>query len=295
MAKMKKWKLEKEYVEVPNKTAVAVETRKNNDDPESCLSLQALGLIVNLWSYNTEEWELHKTELYKRYGKNKEVSVKNAWKELMDANYIIEYKFRVGKKWDYEYYYRIKPFTAEEREEILAYAEKEHGQIWGLDFQDLKMKTSKPRDKKDSIKKDLFKEKEEEEIITNPVTESMILDLMNSKIKEREITNQKTIKAIHDVASKCKAIGTTDLVAAENYVIKVVEEKMSKLGQKQKVRTGKAKVSGTKYVRTEMAPEWIKEEDTEPTVEDNGQAPEDLEENKKRLAELLGKNKKEEN
>lgn len=294
MAKMKKWKLEKEYVEVPNKTAVAVETRKNNDDPESCLSLQALGLIVNLWSYNTEEWELHKTELYKRYGKNKEVSVKNAWKELMDANYIIEYKFRVGKKWDYEYYYRIKPFTAEEREEILAYAEKEHGQIWGLDFQDLKMKTSKPRDKKDIIKKDLIKEKEEEEIITNPVTESMILDLMNSKIKEREITNQKTIKAIHDVTSKCKAIGTTDLVAAENYVIKVVEEKMSKLGQKQKVRQGKAKVSGSKYVRTEMAPEWLKEDNEVVTVEDNGQATEDIEENQKRLAELLGKNRKEE-
>lgn len=293
MAKMKKWKLEREYVQVPNETAVAVELR--DADPKECISLQSLGLIVNLWSYNTEEWELHKTELYKRYGKNKEVSVKNAWKELMDANYIIEYKFRVGKKWDYEYYYRITPFTAEEREEILAYAEKEHGQIWGLDFQDLKMKTSKPRDNKKELKKDIIKEKEEEEIITNPVTESMILNLMNQKITEREITNQKTIKAIHDVSSKCKAIGSTDLTAAENYVIKVVEEKMSKLGQKQKVRQGKAKVSGSKYVRTEMKPDWVgKEDNTLATVEDNGQAPEDIEENKKRLAELLGKNRKEE-
>lgn len=137
---------------------------------------------------------------------------------------------------------------------------------------------------------------EEEEIITNPVTESMILDLMNSKIKEREITNQKTIKAIHDVSAKCKAIGTTDLTAAENYVIKVVEEKMSKLGQKQKVRTGKAKVSGAKKIRTEMVPDWVKKEDNESsTVEDNGQATEDLEENQKRLDALLDKNKKEEN
>jgi len=102
---------------------------------------------------------------------------------------------------------------------------------------------------------------EEEEIITNPVTESMILDLMNSKIQEREITNQKTIKAIHDVSSKCKAIGTTDLVAAENFVIKVVEEKMSKLGQKQKIRTGKAKSSESKPIRTEMTPEWVGEEE----------------------------------
>lgn len=296
MAKMKKWKLERDYVEVPNVTAVAVETRNNNNDPEECISLQALGLIVNLWSYNTEEWELHKTELYKRYGKNKETSVKNAWKELMDANYIIEYKFRVGKQWDYEYYYRIKPFTDEERKEILAYAEKEHGQIWGLDFQDLKMKTSKSRDTKKELKKDIIKEKEEEEIITNPVTESMILDLMDQKLKEREITNPKTIKAVYDVASKCKAIGTTDLTAAENYVIKVVEEKMSKLGQKQKVRTGKAKVSGSKKIRTEMVPDWVKKEDNESSiVEDNGQATEDIEDNKKRLAALLGKNKKEEN
>ena len=137
---------------------------------------------------------------------------------------------------------------------------------------------------------------EEEEIITNPVTESMILDLMNQKIEEREITNQKTIKAIHDVGSKCKAIGTTDLVAAENYVIKVVEEKMSKLGQKQKVRTGKGKVSGSKQIRTEMVPDWVREEDNESAiVEDDGQASEDLEENQKRLDALLGKNKKEEN
>ncbi|WP_144561649.1 hypothetical protein [Bacillus mycoides] len=137
---------------------------------------------------------------------------------------------------------------------------------------------------------------EEEEIITNPVTESMILDLMNQKIKEREITNQKTITAILAVSSKCRVIGTTDRTAAENYVIKVVEEKMSKLGQKQKVRQGKAKVSGSKYARTEMTPDWVKEKDNASSiVEGNGQATEDIEDNKKRLAELLGKNKKEEN
>lgn len=95
---------------------------------------------------------------------------------------------------------------------------------------------------------------EEEEEITVNISESMILDLMNLKIKEREITNKKTIKAIHDVSSKCKAIGTTDLVAAENYVIKVVEEKMSKLGQKQKVRQGRVESSGN---RKEMLPDWV--------------------------------------
>lgn len=131
---------------------------------------------------------------------------------------------------------------------------------------------------------------EEEGNITVSISESTILDLMNQKIKEREITNQKTIKAIHDVASKCKAIGTTDLTAAENYVIKVVEEKMSKLGQKQKVRTDKAKVSGSKPIRTEMTPDWVGKEDNESsTVKDNRQA---SEEEHKRLEEVLKKYKR---
>ncbi|PGX99917.1 hypothetical protein COE15_14675 [Bacillus cereus] len=131
---------------------------------------------------------------------------------------------------------------------------------------------------------------EEEEIITNPVTESMILDLMNQKIKEREITNKKTIKAIHDVSSKCKAIGTTDLTTAENYVIKVVEEKMSKLGQKQKVRQGKAKVTGNKIVRSEMVPDWVKEQKEESLKQNVDSSPQDdVEAERKRLEEELKK------
>ncbi len=130
---------------------------------------------------------------------------------------------------------------------------------------------------------------EEEENNTVSISESTILDLMNQKITEREITNQKTIKAILDVAAKCKAIGSIDLTSAENYVIKVVEEKMSKFGQKQKVRQDKARVSGSKPVRTEMTPDWVGEDTT---TEDNGQAPEDLEGNQKRLEEVLKKYKR---
>ncbi|WP_324656212.1 hypothetical protein [Bacillus paranthracis] len=132
-----------------------------------------------------------------------------------------------------------------------------------------------------------FEEEEENTIVS--ISESTIIDLMNSKIKEREITNQKTITAILAVSSKCKVIGTTDLIAAENFVIKVVEEKMSKLGQKQKVR------KGTKTVRSEMIPDWKKEsdlEDTSLTTEGNGQVPEDLEANQQRLNKMLNKYKR---
>lgn len=124
---------------VPISTAQAVQ--KNNEKP---ISLQALGLLVNLLSYPTT-WELHKTELYKRFGKNKEDSVKSAWNDLMAANYIIEFKYRVGKKWEYVYYFRKVPFSPEEKAQILDRAKVEYGEIWGLDFQVLKMETRKPR------------------------------------------------------------------------------------------------------------------------------------------------------
>ncbi|MFC8574465.1 hypothetical protein ACFUCO_13720, partial [Heyndrickxia sporothermodurans] len=124
---------------VPTATAQAVQ--KNNEKP---ISLQALGLLVNLLSYPTT-WELHKTELYKRFGKNKEESVKSAWNDLMSANYIIEFKYRVGKKWEYVYYFRKVPFSPEEKAQILDKAKDEYGEIWGLDFQVLKMETRKSR------------------------------------------------------------------------------------------------------------------------------------------------------
>ncbi|EOQ04516.1 hypothetical protein [Bacillus cereus] len=147
------------------------------------------------------------------------------------------------------------------------------------------------------------KELEEEEIIPSSITESMILDLMNQQITEREITNQKTIKAILAVSEKCKAIGTTDIEAAENYVIKVVEEKMSKLGQKQKVRQGKAKVSGAKPIRNEMVPGWVKEQKQEnefvgqPVSREPQQNYENeqqrIEDERKRLNDMLAKYRRE--
>ncbi|PEN09700.1 hypothetical protein [Bacillus pseudomycoides] len=324
MAKMKKWRLEREYVQVPNETAVAVELRES--EPEECISLQALGLIVNLWSYNTEEWELHKTELYKRYGKNKEVSVKNAWKELMDANYIIEYKFRVGKKWDYEYYYRITPFTAEEREEILAFAEKEHGQIWGLDFQDLKMKTSKPRDNKYIINEKQINKKEDDDIPNVSLSDETINQNLNIELKEqqeihipklsdddllwitdkvRDIFKGKIQKRSFDsVLKKCINNYKKGTVPNyENYLITAIENKIQELElRKEREKSLLDLVPKVKHnkktVRKEIVPDWLNEqkeqEDTTATVEGttNGQADKNLEEERKRLEEELKKYKR---
>lgn len=147
MAIMRKHKQEKDYVEIPNKTALAPEIRTT----EKSISLQALGLIVNIWSYDVTKWELHKTQLYERFEHNKETSVKSAWKELVEANYILEFKVRVNGKNDYEYIYNIVPFTDTEIEKYNAEILDTYGNFTGLDFQDLKNKTSKAGPQKPEI------------------------------------------------------------------------------------------------------------------------------------------------
>lgn len=148
MAKMIQIPYDNQIV-LPVATAQAVQN--NREHP---ISLEALGLLVNLLSYPTT-WELHKTELYKRFGKNRRTAVNSAWKDLMDANYIIEFKYRDGKKYEYVYHYRKVPFTAEEKAEILANAKKECGEIWDVDFVHPKMDTSKSTgNQKTLLKKD---------------------------------------------------------------------------------------------------------------------------------------------
>lgn len=138
MAKMIQVPYDNQIV-LPVATAQAVQ--ENRENP---ISLEALGLLVNLLSYPTS-WDLHKTELYKRFALHGEKSVKSAWNSLEKANYIIEFKYRVGKKYEYVYYFRKVPFTAEEKAEILANAEKEYGEVWGLRFGESKLETSKGR------------------------------------------------------------------------------------------------------------------------------------------------------
>lgn len=81
------------------------------------LSLQAIGLISYLQSLS-DTWELHKTELYKRFAKNGERSVNSAWKELLEAGYIVQFKIRKGGKYEYKYYYYHEPFSKEDIESI---------------------------------------------------------------------------------------------------------------------------------------------------------------------------------
>jgi hypothetical protein len=121
---MVKVKEEKDYVQIPNETARAVEV-----DCENPISLEAEGMLVNWWSYNVEKWELHKTQLYKRYAKNKRSSVDSAWNDLMNARYILQFNGR-NEKGHFEsiYLYRIRPFSYEEIETWKEKVKQEFGE-----------------------------------------------------------------------------------------------------------------------------------------------------------------------
>lgn len=269
-------------VSVPIETAQSVQGNRENP-----VSLEALGLLVNLLSYPMK-WELHKTELYKRFAKNKETSVRSAWKDLMETGYIIEFKYRVGKKYEYVYYLRKVPFTANEQAEILENARNEHGEIWGLDFQDLKMESSKPRANKDLIlnKNTILNKDDDDKRTSPPVQESSIQD-----VKEITTENIEDIAEIEDpetIINELRAITKDDLQTVSfNAVVKKVMDMyiQEKIGQgnfrsylmtalttrmqelqerreqkKQDKASQQPKQSyARKHVKTEVLPVWFQE------------------------------------
>jgi hypothetical protein len=102
-------------------------------------------------------------------------------------------------------------------------------------------------------------EEEEEKLV---VTIENVISFANEQIQKREITNKKTLFAIYEQLPKCKVIGTSNFESMQNYVVKVIEEKMSKLGQKQK----EYKKSSKKPIRTEVIPEWMNKDESKEEV-----------------------------
>lgn len=176
MAKMIQLPYDNQII-LPIETAQAVQKNRENN-----ISLEALGLLVNLLSYPTT-WELHKTELYSRFAKHGEKSVRSAWKSLEESNYIIEFKYRVGKKYEYVYYFRKVPFTASEKAEILDMAEKEYGEIWTLRFGESKVETPKGRVNQKTL------------LNKNPLLNNTKKDIRNND-DDKRIENEEEINLI---------------------------------------------------------------------------------------------------
>jgi hypothetical protein len=204
MSRVKKRTFEREYVQIPNETAQAPQTKINKITNEKPIPLESSGLLLNLWSYNYDEFELHKTELYKRFAYNKETSVKRAWKFLMDAGYIIEFKYREGRSWEYVYYLNILPYTEEQKQIIWREAIEEYGEIRGLDFQESKTETSNGRPQTQEIsntllKQDLIKEKQTKEKEQNLVNKELEnLPEKNENKKEKKKDSDSSMQNISD-------------------------------------------------------------------------------------------------
>lgn len=301
MGKIFKVQLENKFMQVPNETAKL---------PEESVSLQALGLLVNIMSY-ADTWEIHKTELYKRYAKNKETSVRSAWNELVQASYIIECKIRVGKKWDYNYFVRLQPFSEIEKGEIKKQVEAqtpgETPVFWTLDFQDPKMKTSKSRDNKKRTKEKLIKEIQTSKYVSsaavrlffdnylpNKAEQNILVDILDTHGEELSLEAiQRTfnkgnkidnvmqyIKGILENWSKSGLKSVDEVSAHEKAYREAQEAKKKKGSQKKQGNKSSGKPGNTPKLPAVMTGDLLDEEETE---EEKQARYDDIEESLKRL------------
>ncbi|TLQ49484.1 hypothetical protein FEZ33_00405 [Ruoffia tabacinasalis] len=81
------------------------------------LTLEAIGLLANLASY-PENWILRKTELRTRF-KNGKKAVDRIWDELVTENYLIQFRKRVGRGYEYRYYFSVEQFKTSDIQELL--------------------------------------------------------------------------------------------------------------------------------------------------------------------------------
>ena len=126
---------EKPFEVLPRELLQQCDKKRSNTENKP-LSLQAIGLLCNLYSY-PENWEIHKTELYNRYEKNGRRQIQNAWNELVDAKYIVQFKIHNGNKLDYYYYFDVTPITNDQIKQL-----EEYHNSKSLERFDLKEKSS---------------------------------------------------------------------------------------------------------------------------------------------------------
>lgn len=195
-------------VDVPISVSQAPQKKLAGQENPNPISLDALGLLINLLSY-PDDWELHKTELYKRFALNGEKSVRSAWNSLVKADYIIEFKYRVGKKYEYVYYLRKFPFTDEEKAVILDNARKEFGEIWGLRFGESKLETPKGRVNQKTLlnQKTLsnkrLKNDDDKRTSSLSIEEELIISTLREELKD-DLTDRSFNAVVRKVVDKHK-------------------------------------------------------------------------------------------
>lgn len=154
------------------------------------LSLEAIGLLSYMQSL-PENWKLYKTELYTRFPKNKRRSIDNIWKELVENNYLLNFRKRDGRKYVYSYVFTVTPFTKEETEELIKAYVTNDG--WDVIFEQSTVNSSKRTDSKLNNKKVLHKNDEIDTFIDTEQEQAPKLDLdkLSNEIESELKDNSK--------------------------------------------------------------------------------------------------------
>lgn len=82
------------------------------------ISGESIHLICELSSY-PENFKIFKTAIYKWREKNKRTQIDRMWKELISANYLIQFRKREGKKWNYRYIFSLVRFDQNDIDELI--------------------------------------------------------------------------------------------------------------------------------------------------------------------------------
>ncbi|MGM8141505.1 hypothetical protein [Enterococcus italicus] len=98
---------------------------------DNSISFEARGLLGYLQSLPTS-WKIYKTELYTRCESNKRASIDRIWKELLQANYLLQFRKRNGKKWEYQYIFSLTKFTESDKNKLTATMNQENYMECGI-------------------------------------------------------------------------------------------------------------------------------------------------------------------
>ena len=87
---------------------------------DKLLSLEARGLMVYLQSLMDEEVEnLTKTVLFESFKTNGKRQVSRMWDELIEQGYLLQFRRRNGKYYEYHYMFSVSKYPAEDLAQIL--------------------------------------------------------------------------------------------------------------------------------------------------------------------------------
>lgn len=294
------------------------------------LSLQAIGLLGNLLSY-PDDWELFKSELYHRFPKNKETSVRNAFNELIEEKYIVEVKERDGKKWKYYYYFAKEPFTEDEIIEIFedhgmeppSNKEKEDKSLGtgksssqeneknlGTRFsrpqnEDSKMETSKPRSNILHTKQNTQRQNTQKNITHLSIKQNIEELEISSYMKDWLLSNTKRlidrqidIHKIVDVYNMKTVIDDGTFISVLDRVIDSFKTnfkeclKTSLLREQEKLFS---RLKQDKSIHKGALPKWLENQDGEDSEGQNTISEEEFLTKKKALEELIKRRQEEKN